>query len=224
MPVGKAKQTRFKGSGTNVTCGVCHLKYVHPYEAKIHSEYHTTFTKGPKWKGTNRVGIERFKRYDDVEVYAVDAEDAKQVAATAKVIELVDRELGAADSPTHWRQGALTLVASQMGRAVGMVVTEPVSEDQGRWMVSTSRQVVPNQINRLVKVGISRIWVCGAWRRRGLGLRLLKAAQTQLDLAPQQIGFSQPSSAGGKLAQAFCGVTHKLGQMLIPVYIDAEDT
>lgn len=224
MPVGKAKQARFKGNGTNVTCGVCHLKYIHPIEAKIHTEYHTTFTKGPKWQGTNRVGTERFKRYNDVELYTVDAEDTKQVAATAKVLELVDRELGAADSPTHWRQGALTIVATQMGRAVGIVVTEPVSEEQGRWMMSTSRQVVPNQVNRLVKIGIARVWVCGAWRRRGLGIRLLKAVQAYLMLSPQQIAFSQPSNAGGKLAQTFCGVTHKLGQVLIPVYVDAEMT
>ncbi|GME93714.1 unnamed protein product [[Candida] boidinii] len=106
-------------------------------------------------------------------------------------------------------------------RVVGFVLLERITK--GQWMVLESSKIVPNQEISLV-IGISRIYVSKNWRGFGLGMDLLNVIPDNsvygMTLKKSQIGWSQPSESGSKLAHKFSSFKHKSGKILIPVYVE----
>ncbi|KAI8926173.1 ESCO1/2 acetyl-transferase-domain-containing protein, partial [Entophlyctis helioformis] len=127
------------------------------------------------------------------------------------LIAVVDGELGAgwmADmGECAMPQGFVCLSADD--RVQGCVLAEPLSHaytslDDNK----CSRDAVP------AVVGISRIWVAPHARRKGIATRLLDAVRHRFvmgtELRHEDVAFSQPSSAGGRLALQYLGPHFKV--------------
>lgn len=219
----------------------------------LHTKYHTDFVQGLPWKddegGARKIKVKVDKSVVEVRVCAIDRGVPHMVKRVDKLLEMVNCELNAPPANTSWKQKigekeniisekktelgdgsavipgkAYVLVAR--GRAIGVVVTEPIVDvrAQARWMVDRTQEIVEGQINRNTKLGISRIWVAPKWRRFGLGKVLLQVVLDQsvygMKLKAGEVAFSQPSHTGGLLARSFNGVRHKSGEVLVPVYLE----
>lgn len=205
-------------------------------DKEVHQKYHVGFVNGIKWGLKSRVLKKlrlRQEAKDSVfEIIRVDGGIASEVARVEKLLEFVNKELDAPPSNNAWKNQTqesipgYAFVVLVKGLAVGLCVTEPISDvqHQGKWMVFRTQEIVPRQVNQLIRLGISRIWIAPKWRRLGLGNHLLEAVCKYLvhglTLKPNEVAFSQPSSAGSLLAKNFNGVKHKSGEILLPVYIE----
>lgn len=235
-------------SSTCKVCGMTYYKYV-PKDRLVHVKYHNDFVNGLPWKGEIATPLRKFSvvvEGKSVEfcVYGIDRTLDRQVKRVDKLLEMVNCELNAPPANESWKLrvqgkelnlkedlesveilGRAFVIISQC-RAIGLVVTEPIVDvqAQARWMVHRTQDVVPGQVNRQSKLGISRIWIAPKWRRYGLANHLLqvvlKYSVFGMSLKPSEVAFSQPSHAGGLLAKRFSGVIHKSGEVLIPVYLE----
>lgn len=239
-------------STTCATCGMTYYNHV-PKDNEVHKKYHFNFINGIPWPTSfcNNV-LERFIVLHDPSskaksasiskklqgtakeslIVTIDRKAGKQVKRVEEIMKVVNSELNAASDGEAWHkdnegsmQGKAFIVVID-GRAIGICTTEPIHDVdlQSRWIIHRTQTVVPNQVNKLVKLGISRIWIAPKWRRYGLARKLLDIVLTHsvygIVLDKREIGFSQPSFSGGLLAKSFNGVTHKSGEILIPVYLE----
>lgn len=218
-----------------VICSVCSISY-HKHQQKevdVHKQYHDEYVNGIKWPTQlltdYKIGsVTKGKTKQTIKIVTVDKSSKKQVLKTERLLQMVNKELNASLDSQLWKDlqspKSKAFILAINNRAVGICTTDAISELQGRWMICKSQEIVPNQVNQHVKVGISRIWVAPSWRRLGLAELLLGVVQSQtkygVKLKPSEIAFSQPSTNGGLLARKFNGIKHKSGEMLIPVYID----
>lgn len=187
-----------------------------------------------------------------VAILGIDRALFRQVKKVDKLLEMVNRELDAPAANDSWKrrskhqrretdkgdnnknadsanpspiEGKAYVVLAK-SRAIGLVVTEPIMDatSQAKWMVHRTQDIVPNQVNKNIRIGISRIWIAPKWRRFGLANQLLQVVLQHsvfgMRLKPHEIAFSQPSHAGGLLAKSFNGVQHKSGEMLVPIYLE----
>lgn len=239
-------------STTCATCGMTYYKHV-SNDNDLHEKYHFNFINGITWPTSFCSNIlERFIVLADSSVEArrtskskklhsssketliitIDRKLIKQVKRVEELLKAVNRELNAPSDGKAWQkdykgpiQGKAFIVVID-GRAIGICTTEPINdvEKQCRWIIHRTQGIVPNQVNKLIKLGISRIWVAPKWRLRGLAKRLLDIVLAHsvygIVLDKKEIGFSQPSFSGGLLARSFNGVIHKSGEVLIPVYLE----
>lgn len=171
----------------------------------------------------------------DLSVVVIDKRNAKQIKRTEEVLNMVNNELNAPSACSFWKEESNDAIPGKAfvlvmeGRAIGLCTTEPIRdiERQCRWMVHRTQNLVPLQVNKHIKLGISRIWIAPWWRRNGLAKLLLNMVVTDsiygINLDKKYIGFSQPSYHGGLLAKSFNGVMHKSGEVLIPVYLEANE-
>lgn len=216
-------------------CGMAYHSHLKP-DRDAHQKYHSGFVNGRKWGGVI-TPLERIRaRYNQkdttIEIIRADASLSSHVSRVEKLLEFVNSELGAPPANDAWKkhfQGSIkpsAFVAIVQSTAVGMCITEPIIDvgAQGKWMVCLTQELVPNQTNKAIALGISRIWVAPKWRRYGIGRHLLRAVCNHLVhgviLQPREVAFSQPSTSGIQLAKSFNGVKHKSGEVLLPVYIE----
>ncbi|CUM63927.1 uncharacterized protein PRCAT00001515001 [Priceomyces carsonii] len=237
---------------TATTCKTCGMTYVHSIhkEKQLHEKYHVNFMNGVPWTTleTEKViqivtimkeTVKHTHVFDkdtvgvttmQAKILIIDKKNKKQVKKTEELIDMVNRELNASDDSKAWRKENLELGKAFViiidERAIGICTTDPIKdvERQSRWLVHRTQTIVPNQINKLIQVGVSRIWIAPRWRRCGLAIKLLDVVLKNLvygiALSRRNIGFSQPSHFGGLLAKTFCGVEHKSGETLIPIYLE----
>lgn len=218
----------------STTCTVCGMNYL-AYLAKdkaLHTKYHADFVNGPRWKlaalPIRVVRIAVAKKKIECKLHAVNAAQARLVGMVERLLEMVNRELNAPPANESWKENmqGRVFVFIIDDKVVGLCVTEPIVDAarQARWMVHRTQEIVPGQVNKRSTIGISRIWVAPKWRRFGLARHLLHAVLTHLVygmvLDKHQVAFSQPSYSGGLLAKNFNGVTHKSGDVLVPVYLE----
>lgn len=216
-------------------CGMSYYKYIKK-DQELHNSYHKTYTNGLLWTYISKVLTEQTitnsKRYQ-LQIMCINKDSESQVRRVREVLKMVNLELNASEGSDSWSQkphpsseqansiepSAFLAVIDH--KAVGICTTEAI-EGQGRWMVYSTQTIVPGQVNRRVKVGISRIWVAPRWRRQGIAKMLLQVVMNHsvygVRMERGEIGFSQPSTRGGILARGFNGVKHKSGEELVPVY------
>lgn len=240
-------------SSTCGVCGMTFYKHVQN-DKLVHAKYHNDFLNGLPWKNESGMPLRKFTMEMDqksiqVSILGIDRTLVRQVKKVEKLLEMVNRELSAPAANDSWKkivrtrtkvgneknmvtvessviEGKAFVILAQ-SRAIGLVVTEPIEDIsiQGRWMVHRTQDIVPNQVNKNIRIGISRIWIASKWRRYGLANHLLqvviKHSVFGMPLKPQEVAFSQPSHAGGLLAKNFNGVKHKSGEILIPVYLES---
>lgn len=242
------------GSAKSLTCKTCGMTFQsHIAKDKaMHVKYHSEFINGISWKKgpekvLEKVEITVDKKSIEVQATVIDPGLLLHVKKVEKLLEMVNSELNAPPANDAWKskkgtyseelkvdseaQSAIVpgraFVLLALSRAIGLVVTEPILdvETQSRWMVHSTQDIVPGQVNKNPRIGISRIWIASKWRRRGLGNVLLRAVLRHsvygMALQPAQVAFSQPSHAGGLLAKSFNGVKHKSGEVLVPVYLES---
>lgn len=227
-------------SETCKECGMTYFKHIQK-DKSMHSSYHKDFVSGLLWETTSKDSVAaQFTVKESpprgngtLRAHIVTVgRGSSTMGRVNQLLAMVNQELNAPESSDLWRNPTETSVQGKAfvvvieNRAVGLCVTEPIedSASQSRWMVFETQKTVPKQVNKQIKVGISRIWVAPKWRRMGLARKLLDAVQRNtvygITLAKGDIGFSQPSFAGGLLAKSFNGVKHKSGNILVPVYIE----
>lgn len=158
-----------------------------------------------------------------------------QLKKVEEILTMVNSELSAPRDSQEWKNGATNkdvpiegraFVAITQNKAIAIVTTDPIysTATQCKWMVHKNQSIVPNQVNNFIKIGISRIWTAPNYRYMGIAKYLLQCVMEHsiygVTLSKNEIGFSQPSFAGGLLAKSFNGVVHKSGEILIPVYIE----
>lgn len=219
------------------TCKICQMSYkAHlPQDKELHTKHHQWYVNGIPWSqaliskllGTFKMPMKQGTAVF-VNVVQVNKDLAREIVGCRKILRMVNQELSSPVDSELWankssdQSKAIVLVINS--RAIGMVLTDELSEGQSQWMVYRTGDVVPNQKNTKAKIGISRIWISGKWRRRGLAEKLLgfviKFSTYGAKLRPDEVAFSQPSSAGTQLAKKFNGVVHKSGEILIPVYVE----
>ncbi|OBA20119.1 hypothetical protein METBIDRAFT_45184 [Metschnikowia bicuspidata var. bicuspidata NRRL YB-4993] len=222
-----------------VTCKLCGMSYRRSSESDqaLHKKYHFTFIHGPSFDVTCHAPLETSrllfdKKSVECKIYVVQRDLPKMIRKAESVLQMVNRELNAPPENPAWKsrrtcafEGKAFMVVIEK-RVVGLCATEPITniESQTRWMVHRTQEIVPQQINQNSKLGISRIWVAPHWRRRGLGVMMLNAVMKYLEygitLKKKDLAFSQPSYSGGLLAKTFCGVKHKSGEILVPIYLE----
>ncbi|EGW35179.1 uncharacterized protein SPAPADRAFT_131666 [Spathaspora passalidarum NRRL Y-27907] len=223
------------------TCPVCEMTYnvSIPSEKQAHTKYHSSFVNGIPWT-TALPSLDSFTlivksvksgRSNTIvrgNIVTIDKTNKSQVSKVDQLLDMVNQELSASQDSGEWKslkhESSKAFVIVIENRAVGVCSTDTVGDSLGRWMIHSSQTIVPNQINKSIKIGISRIWIAPKWRRYGLGQRFLQVVLKNsiygVTLTKQQIAFSQPSTSGGLLAKSFNGVSHKSGEILIPVYIE----
>lgn len=221
----------------STTCNICGMCYYSQFEKDkaVHSKYHFNFENGVKWPFKAQVAhtfsVNSPKSL--IKIVSIDRNSPRQVLKAEQLLDMVNKELVAPPGATFWKkhtnksliQGKV-FVAVVGNRAIGICVMDPIvnTTEQCKWMVHRTQELVPNQVNKLIKVGVSRIWVAPKWRRKGIAAQLLNCVTSNMVygmvLRKEEIGFSQPSFGGGLLAKSFNGVKHKSGEFLIPVYIE----
>ncbi|KAI5960128.1 ECO1 [Candida pseudojiufengensis] len=229
------------------TCTICEMIYNTkiPADVEVHKKYHLEFTNGISWPSTlmsseavtfnlirhnskpqtGKLNLVRNQNSIQVTIQTIDKSNKRQIGKIEKLLNMVNQELDASDDSKQWRDSnferSKAFVVIINNKAMGLCTTDTVNE--GKWMIFKNQKIVPNQQISGIKIGISRIWISPKWRRLGLGLKLLNyVCENSIygqRLQSGQIAFSQPSSAGGKLAKSFNGVKHKSGEILIPVYL-----
>ncbi|KAG7745868.1 hypothetical protein KL912_005021 [Ogataea haglerorum] len=223
------KQTHFFTSVRKTICSECQMSYVQHLRSdrELHEKYHRRAIEGVELGPTNTLTWNAIEQHQlksglDGKIVEVNVESSKEISVAEELLDIVNQVLSAPKDNRGWssdpNRGKVFLFVIR-NKAVGICSTERITE--GKWMVYDTGELVPKQKLPLV-IGISRIYVSHKYRRMGIGLRLLFAVQKHsiygLRLTRYQIGWSQPSEFGGKLALSFNGVKHKSGKMLIPIY------
>ena len=209
------------------TCRVCGMAYSLQVRAdvEVHKRYHTQFTSGITWptslnskplnsfvvvrrekssalgKLKRTITSKRFK----VHIQTIDKRNKRQVEKVEQILEMVNRELNASYDSKEWK-------------------SSEHESSEANWMMHKTQTIVPHQIVKNIRIGVSRIWISADWRQHGLGKELLNCVMANSIygqvLRKNQIAFSQPSYSGGLLAKSFNGVVHKSGEVLILVYLE----
>lgn len=237
--VGQLVQSTFTSS--SITCKVCAMTYTQlPKDRDLHKRHHHLFINGVSWPRSQDAPVMKttVRKIDSstsyqVEIYTVDKSSTVQIRRVEELLKMVNSELNAPQDSQEWKSNnpavavpARAFVAVVNGRAVAVCTTDSIHDTdlQCRWMVYKSQKIVPGQVNRAIRLGISRIWTASNYRRLGIADKLLQCVLEHsvfgVTLAKSELGFSQPSFAGGLLAKHFNGVIHKSGETLIPVYIE----
>lgn len=218
-------------------CKQCHMSYFSHIKNDVntHKKYHTNFLEGPSWlassacKTLKSIQLRKGRKNTSVTLISVDKSDSNDHLKL--VMKVVNNELNAVAESEHWKytntgiEGKAYLAIAAR-RVVGVCTIEPIvnPELQCRWMVFNTQELVPEQTNSSIKIGISRIWVAPNWRRLGIAQTLLDAVREYtiygVVLNKHELGFSQPSSSGGLLSKYYNGKMHKSGEFLIPVYLE----
>ena len=189
-------------------CGMRYSKGVKSDEA-VHRRHCKRFRRGEKWP----MSLGEIQRsYPDgtsiVRVVNVDGE--RSDGAAKGVMEIVDLELGFADSDAPGEGGAemQTLwVLIHDSRAVGALISVPINcalrVDCSDDIDGDDEIVRCNSESEIASIGVSRIWVHRDHRKKGYAIRLLNVAFA--DVSKTGVAFSQPTQAGRKLAEHWFG-------------------
>lgn len=235
----RAVQSTFtiSDSTKSTTCKMCGMCYYNQFEKDrlMHSKYHFNFENGVNWpmKTATRHSYSVKNPKAVVQIVSVDRDSPQQILKADELLDMVNKELNAPDGATFWKEHTKeSLIQGQAfmavvdNRAIGICVIDPIidTNKQCKWMIYRTQKIVPNQVNKQIKVGVSRIWIAPKWRRKGIAAELLQCAASSLvygmELRKEEIGFSQPSFGGGLLAKSFNGAKHKSGETLIPIYTE----
>ncbi|GME93574.1 unnamed protein product [[Candida] boidinii] len=235
-------------SAKNIVCNKCHMSYVPHIQAdsQLHDKFHQRSFEGLNIPYNTIKTFDNYETATDIfhkkdgkeyefKIIEINPKNYKECNLGKEYIEICNTELNAPNDTSKWLHGSnfgkmFVLISiskhrtnsfGNSTRAVGFVSLERITK--GKWMVLESSKIVPNQEIPLV-IGISRIYVSKNWRGFGLGMDLLNVLPDNsvygMTLKKSQIGWSQPSESGSRLAHKFSSFKHKSGKTLIPVYVE----
>lgn len=152
------------------------------------------------------------QKYVDGKCVVISADTATKPLLTKafQVLSYVDQDLGIHETPQ--KAAPMTkfylFVSSQTNKIQGFCLAEPIKE--AYWSTGSGESLsydekTPEKGRNLC--GISRIWVSGQARRRGIATRLLECVCANffyvIRLEPRQLAFSDPTQYGQSLARSF---------------------
>lgn len=211
------------GLNDKITCNDCGMTYLKNLKSDIkqHHKYHEKCVNGRDWNDNWGELLTKFDNHDSI--VRINPLKQAEVNAALDLLEIVNSDLNAPDDNDFWlKNNGYVYIYVRNKVAIGIVSV--IKTKQGKWFSIEDGKIVNDQILQL-QAGISRIYVCSNFRRDRIGYKLLECIQNNLvygmKLPKLTIGWSQPSSTGGKLAASFNGVKHKSGKTLIPIYIES---
>ncbi|GME70807.1 unnamed protein product [Ambrosiozyma monospora] len=237
----KLVQTHFKTKMDKISCEECGMSYL-PYvkaDQQQHHKFHKRVLEGLDFSTKASQGKHTFSYFlnkpetkhhnKQIDIYELNFKNQYNVQLAHDFLGIVNTELNAPQDTLQFLKGpnfgkVFLAVDTQLGKTVGIISVERIKT--GHWMIADTGDLVPNQTMKLL-LGISRIYVCKQYRGYGIGLKLCQVLFQNgvygVALRKTQIGWSQPSEFGGRLALRFNAVKHKSGKFLIPVYKEEED-
>ncbi|GMG24921.1 unnamed protein product [Ambrosiozyma monospora] len=237
----KLVQTHFKTKMDKISCEECGMSYL-PYvkaDQQQHDKFHKRVLEGLEFSAKTSQGKHIFSYFlnkpntkqhnKQIDIYELNFKTQYNVQLAHEFLDIVNTELNAPQDTLQFLKGpnfgkVFLAVDTQLGKTVGIISVERIKT--GHWMIADTGDLVPNQTVKLL-LGISRIYVCKHYRGYGIGFKLCQMLFQNgiygVTLRKTQIGWSQPSEFGGRLALRFNAVKHKSGKFLIPVYKEEED-
>eukprot|EP00004_Rigifila_ramosa_P021886 TRINITY_DN5898_c0_g1_i1.p2 TRINITY_DN5898_c0_g1~~TRINITY_DN5898_c0_g1_i1.p2 ORF type:complete len:296 (-),score=52.62 TRINITY_DN5898_c0_g1_i1:84-938(-) len=197
-----------KEVGTTV-CRVCRMVYSRGQadDAAAHEQFHERHERGVRFAGwaSERVVAVPPAAPAQTRISVFRGAETER-PKIAEVLAFVDDQLGLAAGP---RAQAAVYLCIQGGRVVGCAVAEAVA--QGFPTVRGSSGLAYSQTEaREALCGISRLWVLGSARRRGVATALAEAVRRTFFgggfVVPlPKLAFSHPTEAGAHFAEAYVG-------------------
>ncbi|TIB74110.1 hypothetical protein E3Q23_02779 [Wallemia mellicola] len=203
-----------------IECKDCGMRYTrgNTTEISLHETYHSTTIFGIEWNHKMTQSVKSLEKIDTLGILRVDPSNASQYV-TRKVEEvhaLLHSSLDAPSFTESIKNTARTYLAIEDNRIVASAVTTPMSS---AYRVDISRMYlegaqlgdiqfnsisVNKELRENIKVGIHRIFVLPAYRKKGIAMLLLNnIAASEVygnTLTSNDIAFSQPTSDGARLA------------------------
>lgn len=197
----KSKQlTLSLGQTTSTTCQVCGMTYQIAYAPDIsaHKSFHNTALNGPKWKpSVSAVVVDKTKEY------TVYKSRLLTHPCVAQFLKLVNSELNAPEPILSSQAAVYVYVVDQ--RAVGCVLVDRITKV--RHVDVETGTLGPKEYPAVM--GVSRMYVSQLFRRQGIVTKLLELARGDfiygMSLEREQVGFTQPSEGGLKVAGKWGG-------------------
>lgn len=139
-------------------------------------------------------------------IIAVTYRDQKpKLTRVQEILKLVDIELGFPAVPLHSR--CIIYLACNDKEIMGICVAQPLQE--ANKLISDFGIDFCSSESYPVKCGISRVWVSGKHRRKGVGRKLLEAVKCNFiygyRLSNYEIAYSAPTEMGKSFAAAITG-------------------
>ncbi len=127
------------------------------------------------------------------------------------VKNVVDKELGSYETDASLHHYRYYLYVINNSQIVGMLVAEPIQKaHQVVWENEQDLESLTYNMEetQTALLGVSRIWVHGKFRRKGIANQLLSSCTSTLlygiDIPKDKIAFSQPTFMGKHFAIHFC--------------------
>ncbi|RKP10928.1 ESCO1/2 acetyl-transferase-domain-containing protein [Thamnocephalis sphaerospora] len=195
-------------------------------DERLHRQYHRAMKRGIVFSNTREMQVvashaEGTNGYGGRVVLLPERRSAAHARKLEQILAKMSEELGTVHAEMDQPAGLKIYVYLSSGNAVvGCLIAEPIrwayraersaaGTVAGDAVPASSEGVVYAQTHAPIRCvcGISRIWVARHARRHGVATRMLDALRNSFVYAcvlqPDQIAFSQPTSAGARLAEHY---------------------
>ncbi len=205
--------------GRREVCNVCGMMWMQgaPDDEAQHASFCSSFLKGVPFVGWQKERVaaewpEEGKEGDRVVEIRPD-DPSKHLGKLKEVLKQADTDMGfARENEEAVKQRAFMYIAGK--RAVGCILAEAIDseclilEDTEHGSSSNN----PEQFKTATAtamVGIYQMWTHQSYRRKGIATRMLDTVRQRfvwgMTIGYEALAFSQPTTDGLALAQAYCG-------------------
>ncbi|NXL93011.1 ESCO2 acetyltransferase, partial [Alectura lathami] len=230
----KRTKERCKGSGDQmiidagqkhfgtVVCKSCGMIYTaaSPEDEAQHLQHHERFLEGLRYMGWKKERV--VAEFWDGKIVLILPDDPKYAVKKAEdVREIVDNELGfkqvALSCPAKTKTYLFVssekmivgcLVAESINQAFRVLAEPAAVQHPGQDLLQQHRAWRCSAEPQPAVCGVSRIWVLGPARRRGVARRLVDAVRSTFMygsfLSTEEIAFSDPTPDGKLFATRYC--------------------
>ena len=152
------------------------------------------------------VGCLVFERVASARRMVRPEESAQELRLVKKIVAAYKKQHGADARPSPEEIGkAIDAQAAQDRLGAARAETTRLGPPQEGWELDNHVESL-HQLGTGCLCGVSRVWVDGAARRRGVAAKMIHAARAMLvygyEVPLEQVAFSQPSAEGKLLARA----------------------
>lgn len=174
---------------------------------------------------------------EEIDCFVVSCSDKEIMKVVEEMLMLVNLEWlnSEGNSSVNWKKRpydckVVLLVSANFKthvyRIMGILTTDrpttPFTHIKGYHMDVSTSTIDPEKSELELEVGVSRIFVSQKYRRHHLAEFMLNSmlqhAVSGKTLSPWQVGFSQPSDAGGRLLHHWINTTTATASSTVPVY------
>ncbi len=208
--------------GRRKVCNVCGMMWVQgaPDDEAQHEAFCSSFLKGIPFLGwrKERVAAEwpEDGRGEGARVVEIRPNDpSKHLSKLKEVLKQADADMGFARRKEEVvKQRAFIYISGK--RVVGCILAEAINSERlllkdaehGSSTTEPQSKTAPDK-ETAAMVGIYQMWTHQSYRRKGIATRLLDTVRQRfvwgMNMGREALAFSQPTTDGLALAQAYCG-------------------